>query len=357
MNGEKDSFIHSSLPPIVLVVLAVVSSVIIMEIGLNDHHITLAQQQSQVNLTSDEKQKALKGISFVMDNTTFSHHTASVNGIQMHYVMGGKGDPLVLLHGYPQTWYEWHYIMPALAKNYTVIAPDLRGFGDSSKPLTGYDGKTTAEDIYQLVAQLGFNKIFLAAHDVGSQTAFSFTVAHPNNVTKLVIMDFPFPGFLPPSFGSNGPWWFSFYQQQDIPESLIQGKEREYISSFMKGLAYNPSAIKEEDIDVWTSHAVAPGGLRGSFEHFRAFPTDAQQNKETAKSKIATPVLALGGDVYPALGGDIPGNFAYSSLQSLASNVTGITVPLSGHWIPEEQPQFVIDQLFKFFAANSTKNK
>ena len=116
--------------------------------------------------------------------------------------------------------------MPALAKNYTVIAPDLRGFGDSSKPLTGYDGKTTAEDIYQLTKLLGFNKIFLAAHDVGSQTAFSYTANHPDNVTKLVIMDFPFPGFLPPSFGSNGPWWFSFYQQQDIPESLIQGKER-----------------------------------------------------------------------------------------------------------------------------------
>jgi pimeloyl-ACP methyl ester carboxylesterase len=357
MNGEKDSFIHSSLPLIVLVVIAVVSTVIIMEFGLNDHHITMAQQQSQVNLTSDEKQKALEGISFVIDNTTFSHHTATVNGIQMHYVIGGKGDPVVLLHGYPQTWYEWRYIMPALAKNYTVIAPDLRGFGDSSKPLTGYDGKTTAEDIYQLTKLLGFNKIFLAAHDVGSQTAFSYTANHPDNVTKLVIMDFPFPGFLPASFGSNGPWWFSFYQQQDIPESLIQGKEREYISSFMKGLAYNPSAIKEEDIDVWASHAMSPGGLRGSFEHFRAFPTDAMQNKEIAKSKITTPVLALGGDIYPALGGDVPGNFAYSSLQSLASNVTGITVPLSGHWIPEEQPKFVIDTLFKFFGNSTSGSK
>jgi pimeloyl-ACP methyl ester carboxylesterase len=247
--------------------------------------------------------------------------------------------------------------MPALAKNYTVIAPDLRGFGDSSKPLTGYDGKTTAEDIYQLTKLLGFNKIFLAAHDVGSQTAFSYTANHPDNVTKLVIMDFPFPGFLPPSFGSNGPWWFSFYQQQDIPESLIQGKEREYLSWFMKGLAYNPSAIKEEDIDVWASHAMSPGGLRGSFEHFRAFPTDAMQNKEIAKSKITTPVLALGGDIYPSLGGDVPGNFAYSSLQSLASNVTGITVPLSGHWIPEEQPKFVIDQLSKFFGNSTSGSK
>jgi hypothetical protein len=91
-----------------------------------------------------------------------------------------------------------------------------------------------------------------------------------------------------------------------------------------RGLAYNPSAITDQDIYVWASHAIAPGELRGSFEHFRAFPIDAEQNKETAKSKITTPVLALGGDIYPALGGDYPGNFAYSSLQSLASNVTGI---------------------------------
>jgi pimeloyl-ACP methyl ester carboxylesterase len=327
--------------------MAMAISVSLLGTGLNQ--IGIAQPGQSQNLTSTEKQHLLDGISFQMGNVTFTHHTATVNGIQLHYVIGGNGDPLVLLHGYPQSWYEWHYIMPALAKFYTVVAPDLRGFGDSSKPLTGYDGNTTAEDIYQLTKLLGFNKIFLAAHDVGSQTAFSYTAEHPNNVTKLVIMDFPFPGFLPASFGSSGPWWFSFYQTQDIPEALIQGKEREYISWFMKGLAYNPAAIKEDDIDVWTSHATSPGGLRGSFEHFRAFPMDAQQNKEIAKSKITTPVLALGGDIYPALGGDIPGNFAYSSLQSLASNVTGITVPLSGHWIPEEQPKFVIDQLLKFF--------
>ena len=124
----------------------------------------------------------------------------------------------------------------------------------------------------------------------------------------------------------------------------------------MKGLAYNPAAVTETDIDVCTSRLVPPDGLRGS-RTFSSFSYDAEQNKETAKAKIATPVLALGGDIYPALGGDYPGNFAFSSLQSLASNVTGITVPLSGHWIPEEQPKFVVDQLFKFFGSNTTKVK
>jgi pimeloyl-ACP methyl ester carboxylesterase len=260
------------------------------------------------------------------------------------------------LHGFPQSWYEWRHIMPALAKNYTVIAPDLRGFGDSSKPITGYDGKTTAEDIYQLTSQLGFNQIFLAAHDVGSQTAYSYAAAHPNNVTKLVIMDFPFPGFLPPEFGENGPWWFAFQQTPNLPEALVEGKEREYVSWFFKGLAYNPSAITEEDIDVFANHFSSPGGMRAAFEHFRAFPIDAEQNKESAKDKITMPVLVLGGDIYPALGGDFPGNLALSSTQALAANVTGVIVPLSGHWIPEEQPEFVINQLSNFFGRNTTNS-
>ena len=144
----------------------------------------------------------------------------------------------VLIHGWPQTWYEWRHVMPALAKNHTVIVPDLRGLGDSSKPLTGYDGKTTAEDIHQLVSQLGFNQIFLVGHDIGAQTAYSYAATHPNNVRKLVIMDFIFPGFIPPSLGSTGPWWFAFHQTPDIPEALVQGKEREYLSWFYKGLAY-----------------------------------------------------------------------------------------------------------------------
>ena len=210
MNGEKVSFIHSSLSLTVLVVLAVVTSTIIMEFSLNDHQITMAQQQAHVNLTSDEKQKALEGISFQLGNVTFSHHTAAVNGIQMHYVIGGHGDPVVLLHGWPQTWYEWRHVMPALARNYTVIAPDLRGLGESSKPITGYDGKTTAEDIHQLVTKLGFNDIFLVGHDFGVQVAYSYAAAHPNEIKRLVILDVPVAG-IGPGGNITGLWWAQFH--------------------------------------------------------------------------------------------------------------------------------------------------
>jgi pimeloyl-ACP methyl ester carboxylesterase len=125
---------------------------------------------------------------------------------------------------------------------------------------------------------------------------------------------------------------------------------REYISWFFKGLAYNPSAVTEEDIDVYANHMAAPGAMRAGFEYYRAFHMGAEQNKESAKTKITMPVLVLAADVYPALGSDIPGNFPLISTQPLATNVTGITVPLSGHWIPEEQPEFVIEQLAGFFS-------
>ena len=128
--------------------------VVVSSLSLNINHLAIAEQQQQQPLPF------IKDISFDIDGVAFSHHMASVNGIQMHYVIGGQGDPVVLLHGFPQSWYEWSHVMPALAKNYTVIVPDLRGFGDSSKPITGYDGNTTAEDIYQLISQLGFNKQF-----------------------------------------------------------------------------------------------------------------------------------------------------------------------------------------------------
>jgi len=139
----------------------------------------------------------MEGISFEIDNMTFSHHMATVNGIQMHYVIGGQGDPIVLLHGWPETWYEWRHVMPALAKNYTVIVPDLRGLGDSSKPPTGYDGNTAAEDIHQLVGKLGFKTIFLVGHDIGTQVAYSYAAAHPTEVKRLAVMELTIPGFEP----------------------------------------------------------------------------------------------------------------------------------------------------------------
>ncbi|MGB8086822.1 MAG: alpha/beta hydrolase [Nitrososphaeraceae archaeon] len=329
--------------------VAIVSALIVMllvtsSIVLHQQQITAQKQKQSVsNQTAFNIENPVEDLSFEMDNMTFSHHKATVNGIQMHYVIGGQGDPVVLLHGWPQTWYEWHHVMPALAKNYTVVAPDLRGLGDSSKPFSGYDGNTTAEDIYQLMTQLGIKqKINLVGHDIGVQTAYSYAAIHPDNVSKLVILDVPVLGILPIKTDSR-LWHIPFHQVPDIPEFLVEGKERDYLSMFYKVWAYNPEAIAEADIDEYVSHYSAPGGMRAGFEYYRSFSIEEEQNKEFSKIKLQMPVLALGGE-YSF------GTAALESMKLLATNVSGGTVPFSGHWIAEERPDFLIKELAKFFS-------
>jgi pimeloyl-ACP methyl ester carboxylesterase len=351
MSDKKDPVVLSSRATVIVVFFVIASSISLIEIGSNQFQITMAQQQeSQVNQSSSIlKQQLFEGISFEIDNVTFSHHMASVNGIQLHYVIGGKGDPVVLLHGWPETWYAWRHVMPALAKNYTVIAPDLRGLGDSSKPLTGYDGKTLAEDIYQLVTQLGFKTIFLVGHDIGTQVAYSYAVAHPTEVKRLAVMELTIPGFAPA--GRMPLWWATFHQTPDVPEALVQGKEMMYLSWFYHNLANNPAAITQEDINEYVSHYSAPGGMRAGFEYYRAIPQDAIQNMNYSKTKLTMPVLGLGGGYTPAFGGNVTMPSVVYGMKKLAQNVTGIVVPNSGHWIPEEQPEFLTDQLLKFFGS------
>lgn len=129
----------------------------------------------------------------MIDESIFKHHTAAIDDVRLHYVIAGNGDPVVLLHGWPQTWFEWRRIIPALAAKYTVLAPDLRGLGDSSKPQGGYDKRTVADDLYKLVRKLGFERIYLVGHDWGGPTAYAYAVAHPDDVRKLVILDVSIP--------------------------------------------------------------------------------------------------------------------------------------------------------------------
>jgi pimeloyl-ACP methyl ester carboxylesterase len=357
MSSKRNSIVNSLHSIIIAVFLVIATSISVIGIVSNQSQITMAQQQQQqpqvVNQTSSvlKRQPHLQGVSFDIDNVTFSHRTASVNGgIQLHYVIGGHGHPIVLLHGWPQTWYEWLHVMPALAKNYTVIAPDLRGLGDSSKPLTGYDGKTVAEDIHQLVTQLGLKTIFLVGHDIGTQVAYSYAAAHPTEVKRLAVMELTIPGFAPP--GRPPLWWAIFHQTPDVPEALVQGKEMMYLPWFYHNLAYNPSAITQADINEFVSHYSAPGGMRAGFEYYRAFPQDAIQNENYSKTKLTMPVLAVGGGYIPVLGGNITMPSIIYGMKILAQNVQGITVPNSGHYIPEEQPDFVIKLLNNFFSGN-----
>jgi len=277
----------------------------------------------------------------------YTHYKTNVNGIQLHYIMGGKGegDPIVLLHGFPQTWYEWRDIIPQLiANNYTVIAPDLRGLGDSERPQTGYDKKTIAEDIYQLVKKLGYSKIYLVAHDWASAVAYSYAAAHPEGVNKMVILDIVLPGFgleEAANFSPNGLWHLSFHTVRDLPEKLIEGKEDIYLNWFYDW-TYNQSAITSEAREEYIKQYSKPGALRAGFEYYRAVFEDAKQNKEYGKDKLDIPVLAIGGEAGL-------GNLTTASFQKVANNVTGITLPNTGHFIPEERPNFLTKQILEFF--------
>ena len=322
-------------------------SVSLLGIGFNQ--IGIAQPGQSQNLTSTEKQHLLDGISFEIDNVTFTHHTATVNGIQMHYVMGGKGNPVVLLHGWPETWYEWRHVMPGLAKNYTVIAPDLRGLGDSSKPTTGYDGKTVAEDIHQLVGRLGFKTIFLVGHDIGTFTSLSL-----RSCTS-------FRSEGASSHGSPYSWLLSTCKASimvgPIPSNtrrprspLYKEKRCLYLSWFYHNLANNPTAITQEDINEYVTHYSAPGGMRAGFEYYGSIPQDANTKYELfQRLPLQCQVLGLGGGYTPAFGGNVTMPSVVYGMKIFTQNVTGIVVPNSGHWIPEEQPQFLTDQLLKFF--------
>src|SRR5918995_1417420 len=350
---------HGTAITFLLIGIFTTSILSVSTLVLNQDHTAMAQQQLQANQTFspsvEEQQQHLEGKSFQIDNMTFSHNTAPVNGIQLHYVIGGQGDPLVLLHGWPETWYAWHKVMPALAKNYTVIAPDLRGIGDSSKPTTGYDGKTVAEDIHQLVAKLGFNTISLVGHDIGAFVAYPYAAAHPAEVERLVVMEVPPPinGVFPPPSLAVPLWWLFFQQTPDVPEALTQGKEMTYLSWFYQNLAYNPAAITQEAINEYVSHYSAPGGMRAGFEYYRAIPQDTIQNENYSKTNLTMPVLALGAGYIPAFGGN-PNTAAGDVMKMLAQNVTAMIVPNSGHFIPEEQPDAVVKLLNNFFSGNST---
>lgn len=279
-------------------------------------------------------------------NKTFTHHTAEVNDVRLHYVMGGKGDAVVLLHGWPQTWYEWRKIMPNLAKQYTVIAPDLRGLGDSSKPETGYDKRTAAEDIYQLINQLGFNSINLVGHDIGGMVAYAYAATHPEGVRQLVLMEFWLPGFgleEGMDVAKGGLWHFGFHMAAKIPEMLTAGREREYLSA----IAYkagNPTVITETDIDEYVRCYSAQGGMKAGFEYYRALLQDGQQNREHAKTKLKMPVLVLTGSE------SVVGDRLLKGVLQVAENVQSDVIEQSGHWLAEEQPVMLSKKLLTFFS-------
>jgi pimeloyl-ACP methyl ester carboxylesterase len=281
----------------------------------------------------------------------FSHRIATVNGIRIHYVTGGRGEPLILLHGWSQTWRAWRRVMPALAQHYTIIAPDLRGFGDSDKPLSGYDGRTVADDIHKLLQSLSIQRFNLVGHDLGGPTAYALAAAHPQQVRRFVILEGTPPGLEPladpntPVQESAPPLFHPFlHMVPDLPEVLTQGREKEYLGYFYRTYAYDPATFNDADIEEYARAYAKPGGMRGGFAHYRAIAETARQNKELAKRKLPMPVLAIGGE-------HSYGTAMERSARLFASDVRGVVVSRAGHFIPDERPVLFTQLLLNFFDA------
>jgi pimeloyl-ACP methyl ester carboxylesterase len=278
-----------------------------------------------------------------------AHHKADVNGVRLHYVTAGRGDAVVLLHGFPQTWFEWRKIIPALADRYTVIAPDYRGAGHSTRPVGGYDKRTMAEDIRQLVIELGFDRAALIGHDIGLMVAYSFAAAYREMTTALAVIDAPLPGTAVFDRLRTDPrvWHFAFHGARDVAEMLVAGKEREYLELFFNARLYNVAAFSPAEVDEYVRAYSAPGAMRAGFELYRAFEQDARDNRDSLRNRLTIPVLAVGA------AHSTSGPLVEEMMREAATDVTGILIPDSAHWIPEERPDTLAEHLLRFLARVS----
>jgi pimeloyl-ACP methyl ester carboxylesterase len=275
-----------------------------------------------------------------MTSVTAAHHTAQVNGTRLHYVTAGEGPPVMLLHGWPQTWYEWRHVIDLLAGEYQVVAPDLRGFGYSAKPSAGYDADTMAADLAALADHLGLRDVTVLGHDWGAVFAYVYAAKTPSQVRSLGIVEMALPGVgvmeqaMAPQPQGNFLWHMGFQSVPDLPELLIAGKEKPYLRWFFEHFAYDPGAITAADLDVYTDAITQVGALRAGLAVYQDFFTTADQVAALAKTPLEIPVRAYGGEA--CLGGA-----TLASVLAVAPAAEGGVIERCGHWAGEERPDVV----------------
>lgn len=290
------------------------------------------------------------------------HNMFDAPDVRLHYVTSGElswqddGRTLVLIHGWPQTWWEWrHVIAPLRDDGWFVVAPDYRGAGGSSKPEGGYDKQTIATDIRGLLDHLGVSKpITLVCHDLGMQVGYAFATLFPEAVKRLVMMEAPLAGtngmesVATTKFSQSKLWHFHLHGAPgNVAEMLISGNEFHYLRSFYLRLSANPDAISLSDVERYVADHMAPGAMRAGLELYRAFERDAEDNRKilAARGKLKMPVLGLGGTASFFL------PIAREMLLEVAEDVTVLPIENSGHWIAEEQPEKLLERLREFFAT------
>lgn len=276
---------------------------------------------------------------------------ADLGEVMLHYLVAGEGEPVVLLHGVPQSSHEWRYVMPRLAERYRVIAPDLRGLGDSSRPAGGYDKRTVADDIWRLLHEhLGVERFFLVGHDWGGPVAFSLAAQHQDSVRKLAILDVTIPGFGGDFSQGGRRWHHAFFRTLDLPEALSAGREATIPGWLLDNYVYRPDAISREDRAEFLRSYGTFGGFRAMLAYYRALPQDAEDNRALVarNGRLRMPVLALGGANSFGRGME-----PMESLRHAADDVRGGVVEECGHFLAEEQPDVLTRSLLAFFGEET----
>jgi pimeloyl-ACP methyl ester carboxylesterase len=269
--------------------------------------------------------------------TTFkSQIVHSPAGADIFVRSAGTGPVVVLIHGYAETSDSWAPLATELVKTYTVIVPDLRGIGSSSRPAGGYDKKTQAADIRAVVTTLGFDRTFVVSHDIGIMVAYAYAALYPDKVERLVVMDAPLPGIAPwdDIVKDHRLWHFSFWGPDE--ERLVQGRERIYLDGIWNNFSATPTTQPDDATrKFYAAQYAKPGAMRAGFAHFKAFSQDVQDNQAFARTKLTMPVLAVGGEK----------SFGATQavvMRNVAVNVREAVVPNSGHWLMEESPVYTV---------------
>lgn len=276
----------------------------------------------------------------------FVNNYEEVNGTKLHYVKGGQGEPLILIPGYPETWWAYHKVMPILAEKYCVIVIEMRGMGSSGKPADGYEKKNMAKDIFELINKMGYEKVHIGGHDIGAHVAFSFAANFPESTSKLIMLDTPHPDQtmyqLPmlPVLGANYlyPWWLAFNQVKELPEDLLEGRMNIVIDWLFKNLLVEKSSVSNFDKEVYEFAYNKKDAIRSSNAWYQAFPQDIEDSK--TYKKLNMPVLGVGGSGYGML---------EMSLSNAAIDLQLKKIEECGHFIlaekPNETAKFIVEFL------------
>jgi pimeloyl-ACP methyl ester carboxylesterase len=278
---------------------------------------------------------------------TFTSRYVETGDLRQHVVTGGDGPPLLLVHGWPQTWYAWRLVMPALAREFSVVVPDQRGCGLSGKPAGGYDTGTLAGDLVALMDALGHQRFAVAGHDTGLWIGYALAADHPDRVDRLAVAEAAMPGVSPspPLFGSmhanDQLWHFAFNRLAEVNDQLAAGREEVYFGfQFGKAAKELPGYAIRHYIDTLANE---PGALHGSFAAYRALDATITQNQQRKARRLTLPVLAIGG-------AEGIGEGAANTMKLAADDVHSVVIPGSGHYCLEEAPEEVLAALTAFLA-------